>query len=69
MKKLRFFCLLLAFLGVIGLGAVIYGRGISKIDGNMTAVYIFSAIAVAGFVSMGLSGLWELISRVKKGRK
>lgn len=61
MKKLRVFCSFLTFLGVMGLGIVILGRGISKIDENMTTIYVFSAIAFAGFAVMGLSGVWELL--------
>ena len=59
-EKMRLFCLALIFFGLFGLGFIIFGQGIARIDENLTAIYLCAAPALVGFLVMGLSGAWEL---------
>lgn len=65
MKKLKYFSVVMAFLGVLGLSIVILKDGIVNIDRNITAVFICSAVALIGFILLGGWGIIEIISIVK----
>lgn len=65
LRKLRIVCLALIAFGVFSLGFVIFGQGITRIDENLTAIYLCAAPALAGFLAMGLSGFWELTSLLR----
>ncbi len=65
MKKLKYFSVIMAFFGVLGLSIVIFKDGITNIDRNMAGVYACSAVALIGFVLLGACGIVEIISIVR----
>ena len=65
LRKLRIVCLALIAFGLFGLGFILFGQGITHIDENLTATYLCAAPALAGFLTMGLSGIWELVSLLR----